>query len=131
MAWSVATSRCSHSRRGAAHGCLGAAGPPHRPLRSPRPIRNPQAVWSDGAEPYHKTRAEARRQDAVIFFGKESSMRTTAMPGAPGRRVGRTRAVPSTGTRMEITIISAVSPRGDRCFRVGEGTMDAAHSIVF
>jgi transposase len=92
---------------------------------------DPEAVEVWKAETYPTIRAEAKRQDGVIFFGDEASVRTDYHAGTTGAPVGRTPVVTSTGARMAIKMVSAISPRGELRFRVHEGTMDAARFIEF
>ena len=87
------------------------------------------AVWK--AETYPQIRAEAKRQNGVIFFGDEASVRTDYHAGTTWAPVGRTPVVTSTGARMAIKMVSAISPRGELRFRVHEGTMDATRFIEF
>lgn len=71
------------------------------------------------------------RQNGVIFLRDGASVRTDYHAGTTWAPVGRTPVVTSTGARIAIKMVSAISPRGELRFPVHEGTMDAVRFIEF
>jgi len=97
---------------------------PQRPLR--------RAMEQDGAlvaqwqkAEYPKIRARAKRENAVIFFAYESSVRSDYHKGTTWSPRGKTPVVAQTGARFSLNMISAISPNGQLRFMVHEGTATA------
>jgi len=103
---------------------------PQRPLYRAYQ-QNPEKVreWKD--KTYKKIREEAARLGAVIFFADEAGVRANFHAGTTWAPVGETPVVIGTGKRDSITMISAVSPRGELRFRLHEGSFRAADFVNF
>jgi DDE superfamily endonuclease len=68
---------------------------------------------------------------AGIFFEDEAGLRTDHHAGTTWGPVGQTPVVIKTGERKSISMVSAISPRGELRFRVQEGRMNADRFIDF
>lgn len=76
-------------------------------------------------EEYPKSRFQAKRENADIFFEDESGVRSDFHSGTTWAPKGETPVVRVTGQRFSLNMISAVSPRGELRFmvvRCGVGT---------
>src|SRR5947208_4760187 len=82
-------------------------------------------------EEYPKIRAQATEVGALIFFADEAGIRTDHHAGTTWAPVGQTPVVAATGERKSVSMISAVSPRGEIHFDVFLGTVNAARFIEF
>jgi transposase len=92
---------------------------PQRPLyrayeRDPGKV----AEWKDKTFP--QIQALAKKEGAAIFFADEASVRTNYHAGTTWAPVGETPVVPGSGKTRSISMISAVSPRGELHFQVHE-----------
>jgi hypothetical protein len=76
------------------------------------------AEWKEKKFPEIQTRA--KKEGAAIFFADESSVRTESHAGTTWAPVGRTPVVLGTGKRRSISMVSAVSPRGELHFDIQE-----------
>lgn len=90
---------------------------PQRPLyrayeRDPERI----AEWKEKTFP--QIQAQAKKEGAAIFFADEASVRTVYHAGTTWAPVGETPVVTSTGKTRSISMVSAVSPRGELYFEV-------------
>lgn len=68
---------------------------------------------------------------ATIFFADEAAVRTDHHGGTTWAPVGRTPVVTATGDRKSVSMISAISARGQLHFELFEGSMNAAKFIEF
>lgn len=105
-------------------------------LSAQRPLyrayqQNPELVRKWKAETYPQIRARAAREGATIFFADEAGIRTDHHAGTTWAPVGQTPVVMATGERKSVTMISAVSARGEIHFEVFLGTVNAARFIEF
>lgn len=105
-------------------------------LSAQRPLyhayqRDPERVEEWKKVIYPKIRKLAADEDASIFFEDEAGLRTDHHAGTTWGPVGQTPVVIKTGERKSISMISAVSPRGELRFRVREGRMNADAFIDF
>jgi transposase len=103
---------------------------PQRPLyrayqQNPGKVRE----WKENT--YPEIREEAARLGAVIFFADEAGVRTDFHAGTTWAPAGATPVVVASGKRDSITMVSAVSPRGELRFRLHEGSFRAADFINF
>ena len=76
-------------------------------------------------------RARAKALGAEIYFVDESTVRSDQHRGTTWGEVGETPLVFDNGSRFSVPIVSAVSPRGDLCFDVIDGRMNADRFIEF
>ncbi len=80
---------------------------------------------------YPKIRKLAAEEGASIFFEDEAGLRTDHHAGTTWSPAGQTPVVIKTGERKSISMVSAISPRGELRFRVQEGSMNAGRFIDF
>jgi transposase len=105
-------------------------------LSAQRPLyrsyqRDPERVEEWKKVIYPKIRRLAADEGASIFFEDEAGLRTDHHAGTTWGPVGQTPVVVKTGERKSISMVSAISPRGELRFRVQEGTMNADRFIDF
>ena len=93
--------------------------------------QNPEKVREWKEKTYPQIREEAARRGALIFFADEAGIRTDFHSGTTWAPAGQTPVVTATGERKSITMVSAVSPRGELRFRLHEGSFRAADFIGF
>ncbi len=80
---------------------------------------------------YPRIRAQAKRENARIFFGDEAGVRSDHHAGTTWAPRGRTPVVSSTGARFGLNLISVVSAQGEFRFMVTEGRVGARVFIEF
>ena len=102
---------------------------PQRPLYRAYQ-RDPERVAEWKKSVYPKIRKLAAEEGASIFED-EASVRTDHHAGTTWAPVGQTPVVITTGERKSVSMVSAISPRGELRFRVQEGTMNAGRFIDF
>lgn len=105
-------------------------------LSAQRPLyrayqRDPERVEEWKKVVYPKIRKLALEEGTSIFFEDEAGLRTDHHAGTTWSPVGQTPVVVKTGERKSISMVSAISPRGELRFRVQEGTMNADRFIDF
>ena len=93
--------------------------------------RNEDAVRRWKAEEFPALRDKARRVGADLYFCDEASVRTDHHSGTTWGPVGATPVVVSTGKRESVTMISAITPRGEISFDVFNGTFNSTRFIAF
>jgi hypothetical protein len=103
---------------------------PQRPLYRAYQ-RDPERVDEWKKVIYPKIRTLAAEEGASIFFEDEAGLRTDHHAGTTWSPVGQTPVVIKTGERKSISMVSAISPRGELRFRVQEGGMNADRFIDF
>lgn len=103
---------------------------PQKPLRRAYE-RDPEAVRRWLKKQYPAIRALARREQATIFWGDETGMRSDHQAGRSWGRRGQTPVVPGTGKRFRCNMISALTNRGQLAFMVFSGRFTQAVFIVF
>lgn len=103
---------------------------PQKPLRRAYE-RNPVAVHRWLTQEYPAIRARARREDATLFWGDETGMRSDHQAGRSWGRRGGTPVIPGTGQRFRCNLISAITNRGKLAFMVFEGRFTAAVFLRF
>jgi transposase len=92
---------------------------PQRPLyRSYE--RDPEKVRKWKEETFPQIQARAKKEGAAIFFADEASVRTSYHAGTTWAPVGQTPVVAASGRTRSISMVSAVSPRGELRFQVYE-----------
>lgn len=82
-------------------------------------------------EEYPAIRELASKEDAVIFFADEASVRTDHHAGTTWAPVGQTPVVEAAGSRHAVKMISAVSSRGELRFQLHRGSMNRWTFIEF
>ena len=105
-------------------------------LSAQRPLyrayqQDPERVAEWKKVVYPKIRRLAAEEGASIFFEDEASVRTDHHAGTTWGPVGQTPVVVKTGERKSVSMVSAISPRGELRFRVQEDRMNAARFIDF
>lgn len=103
---------------------------PQKPLRRAYE-RDPAAVRRWLKKQYPAIRALARREQATIFWGDETGMRSDHQAGRSWGRRGQTPVIPGTGQRFRCNMISALTNRGKLAFMVFERTFTAAVFVAF
>lgn len=93
--------------------------------------QNPEAVERWKAEDYPAIAAEAKKAGAVIYFGDEAAVHSTAHAGTTWAPVGRTPVVRATGARFKVNLVSAVSPTGQLRFMATDARFTADSFITF
>jgi transposase len=92
---------------------------PQRPLyRSYEQDPEKVTIWKEQTFP--QIQARAKKEGAAIFFADEASVRTNYHAGTTWAPVGQTPVVSGSGKTRSISMVSAVSPRGELHFQVYE-----------
>jgi transposase len=92
---------------------------PQRPLyRSYE--QDPEKVRTWKQETFPQIQARAKKEGAAVFFADEASVRTNYHAGTTWAPVGKTPTVAGSGRTRSISMVSAVSPRGELHFQVHE-----------
>jgi transposase len=92
---------------------------PQRPLYRAYE-RDPEKVAEWKEKTFPQIQAQAKKEGALIFFADEASVRTNYHAGTTWAPVGETPVVPGSGRTRSISMVSAVSPRGELHFQVHE-----------
>jgi len=74
---------------------------------------------------------QAKALDAQIYFVDEAAVRSDAHRGTTWGKVGKTPVVKDSGGRFSLSVISAITPRGDMRFSFIEGRMNSKRFIDF
>jgi transposase len=92
---------------------------PQRPLYRAYE-QDPQKVadWKDRTFP--QIQARAKKEGAAIFFADEASVRTSYHAGTTWAPAGQTPVVAGSGRTRSVSMVSAISPRGELHFQVHE-----------
>lgn len=103
---------------------------PQRPLyrayeRDPKKV----AEWKEKTFP--QIQAQAKKEGAAIFFADEASVRTVYHAGTTWAPVGQTPVVTGTGKTRSISMVSAVSPRGELLFDVQQAGIKKEEFLEF
>ena len=93
--------------------------------------QDPEVVQRWLNDEWPAIRAAAKADNAVIFFGDESNLRSDAHRGRTWGMKGETPIVAKTGRRFSLNLISAVSPLGELRFMVTDQRVNAATFIDF
>jgi len=92
---------------------------PQRPLyRAYEQDPERVAEWKEKTFP--QIQARAKKEGAAIFFADEASVRTNYHAGTTWAPVGKTPVVAGSGRTRSISMVSAISPRGELHFQVHE-----------
>jgi transposase len=103
---------------------------PQRPLyrsyeQDPEKVRR----WKD--ETFPQIQARAKKEGAAIFFADEASVRTNYHAGTTWAPVGKTPVVSASGKTRSISMVSAVSSRGELHFQVHESGIKKEQFLDF
>ncbi len=74
---------------------------------------------------YPKIRKMARKENALVFFGDESGIRSDYHVGTKWSEKGKTLVVEATGSRFRLNMISAITGNGHFRFMTVEGSVTA------
>jgi transposase len=103
---------------------------PQRPLYRALE-QDPEAVVRWKTETYPKIRAEAAQVGATICFADEAGVRSDYHAGTTWAPIGQTPVVATTGDRLGVNLISAVTAKGALRFAAYDGNLDAPTFIDF
>lgn len=92
---------------------------PQRPLYRAYE-QDPDKVTAWKEEIFPQIQARAKREGAAIFFADEASVRTNYHAGTTWAPIGKTPVAAGSGRTRSISMVSAVSPRGELHFQVHE-----------
>lgn len=80
---------------------------------------------------YPAIRERARQEGATIYFGDEAGVRSDYHAGTTWAPRGKTPVVKSTGARVSVNMLSAITAKGEMRFMVTTGKIDAERFIEF
>lgn len=80
---------------------------------------------------FPKIKERAKREKATIFFGDEAGIRSDYHSGTTWGAIGETPIVEATGQRVSCNMLSAITAKGEMCFMVMTGRVNAAVFIEF
>jgi transposase len=103
---------------------------PQRPLYRAYQ-QNPEAVARWKAETYPQIRVQAAQVGATIYFADEAGVRSDYHAGTTWAPVGRTPVVATTGERVSVNLISAVTAKGALRFAAYDGNLNGGVFIDF
>ncbi|TKB23953.1 IS630 family transposase [Desulfopila sp. IMCC35006] len=103
---------------------------PQRPTRQAIQ-RDELAVFKWMAEDYKEIQKLAKKHQAEIYFGDESSVRSDYHSGTTWAPRGKTPVVKTTGKRHRVNLISAINSRGIMRFMATEDNVNADVFISF
>ena len=92
---------------------------PQRPLYRAYE-RDPEKVAEWKEKTFPQIQARAKKEGAAIFFADEASIRTNYHAGTTWAPIGKTPVVSGSGRTRSISMVSAVSPRGELHFQIHE-----------
>jgi len=82
--------------------------------------QDPEKVAQWKEEVFPQIQARAKKEGAAIFFADEASVRTNYHAGTTWAPVGKTPVVAGSGQKQSVSMVSAISPRGELHFQVHE-----------
>jgi transposase len=103
---------------------------PQRPLYKAYE-QDPEKVAEWKNKTFPQIQARAKKEGAAIFFADESSVRTNYHAGSTWAPVGKTPVVNGSGKTRSISMVSAVSPRGELHFEIQDEGIKAEHFLAF
>lgn len=103
---------------------------PQRPLYRAYE-RDPEKTEKWKEETFPQIQSKAKKEDAAIFFADEASVRTSYHAGTTWAPVGKTPVVRGSGRTRSISMVSAVSPRGELHFTVQDEGVDRYDFLNF
>jgi transposase len=93
--------------------------------------QDPSRVEAWKRDEFPAIQALAKQQNAEIWFGDESGLRSDYHAGTTWGAKGRTPVVPHTGNRFSLNMLSVVNARGQLRFMVHEGRLNGAVFVEF
>ena len=94
--------------------------------------QDPVLVRTWETETFPAIRAQAKKENATLYFADEAGIRSDYHKGTTWAPKGaETPVLQKTGRRFSLNMISAVSPRGDFRFMLHEGNVDAKVFLEF
>lgn len=87
--------------------------------------QKPERVKKWLEEEYPAIRKQAAKQNAIIYFGDETGMRSDHQAGRSYAPAGETPVVKRTGQRFSLNMISAISNRGHLQFMIIDGRFNS------
>ena len=93
--------------------------------------QDPEAVERWKTQDYPAIRAQAKKLGATIYFADEAAVRSDYHAGTTWAPVGQTPVVRTTGARLSVNMISAVTATGSFAYDIIHGSLDAAKFIDF
>ncbi len=103
---------------------------PQRPLKRALE-RDAVAIGRWLRKEYPRIRAEAGKIGAVLYFGDESGVRTDHVSGRTWAQRGHTPEVRRTSRRAVVSLLSAMTPRGELLFMTSPAKVNTAIFIRF
>lgn len=91
--------------------------------------QNPEKVAREKTFP--QIQARAKKEGAAIFFADESSVRTNYHAGTTWAPTGKTLVVKGGGKTRSISMVSAVSPRGELHFEIQDEGIKSEDFLAF
>jgi len=93
--------------------------------------QDPEAVERWKTQDYPAIRAEATKLGATIYFAEEAAVRSDYHAGTTWAPVGQTPVARTTGARLSVNMISAVTATGSFKYDIISGSLDTAKFIDF
>lgn len=87
--------------------------------------QKPEKVKEWLAKEYPAIKKRAAKEDAVIYFGDETGMRSDHQAGRSYAPTGETPVIKKTGQRFSLNMISAISNRGHLQFMIIDGRFNS------
>jgi len=103
---------------------------PHKPLKQAYE-QNPKAVQQWLEDDYPKIKAQAKRENAEIYWGDETGVRNDAQHERGYAPKGKTPVIRLNANRTSTNMISAITNQGKVRFKLFDGTMNAQRLIEF
>ena len=93
--------------------------------------QNPQRVKSWLNSEYPAIKKLALKEGGTIYFGDESGVRSDYHAGTTWGARGKTPVVPTSGSRVSVNMLSAITAKGEMRFMVTTGKVNASRFIEF
>jgi transposase len=93
--------------------------------------RDEQQVEDWRTQAYPEIQTLAKQEGATIYFGDEAGLRSDTHSGTTCAPSGQTPVIDSTGARVRLNMLSAVSAKGQLRFMTCEGGLNAERFVEF
>ena len=93
--------------------------------------QNPQRVKSWLNSEYPAIKKLALEEGGTIYFGDESGVRSDYHAGTTWGARGKTPVVPTSGSRVSVNMLSAITAKGEMRFMVTTGRVNAPRFVEF
>jgi transposase len=103
---------------------------PQRPLYRAYE-QDPEKVTEWKEKTFPQIQSRAKKEGAAIFFADESSVRTNYHAGTTWAPAGKTPVVKGSGKTRSISMVSAVSPRGELHFEIQDEGIKSEDFLAF